>query len=146
MAHGVTLKAVRDELAALGHNLSEGVVASLLADAGASGLLQEALDEVDEIDGQRDADHTGFSDEYQSEIECNICEESLQGFPDRRASSTCRSESCDGEPHHAGPLPGRMDDHDGNVCSHAKWTIEGLEELHISNEISTIPLLAVVAT
>jgi hypothetical protein len=39
MGDGVTIKAVRDELAALGHDLSEDVVASLLEDAGAADLL-----------------------------------------------------------------------------------------------------------
>lgn len=48
MAHGVTLKAVRDELAALGHDLSEGAVASLLADADVSGLLHQDPGDIDE--------------------------------------------------------------------------------------------------
>jgi hypothetical protein len=113
MPHGVTLKAVRDELAALGHNLSEGVVASLLVDAGAAGLLQEALDEVDGSDLGDTADYDGTP----SENRHNTGEGVIQSIPEWRSTSRGSSVSCDGDTFKDGPLRGMMDDDDGNVCS-----------------------------
>jgi hypothetical protein len=121
MTHGVTLKAVRDELAALGHNLSETVVASLLADAGAAGLLEEALDEVDCTDEQYIADYTGLSGEYPSESGVPLYEGSLQRFSGSKTSSDASPpQNCDDELQEAGPYPRVMDDDDEGVCSRVK--------------------------
>ena len=141
MTHGVTLKAVRDELAALGHNLSEKMVASLLADAGAAGLLEDGLDEVDGSDEQYIADHNGVSDGYPAESGVDYCNESLQCLPgSRNSSNSSPPQASDGEQQEAGHSPRMMDDDDEKVCSHTKWTSKPLSQVRKSKEPSTHPV------
>lgn len=78
MAHGVTLKAVRDELAALGHDLSEGAVASLLADADVNGLLHRDLGDIDGTAESTDANLSSEADvsvnERESDAEAPVAD------------------------------------------------------------------------